>query len=378
MAAFTGNPDIRSQVSNIPMERAVAINIPSVKESHPRENFSIIWNAGNMIDVMHPQLTYEILQDPNQFIHQVEAINGFYPSIGTLIRTAGSLHTHVDNGTFFRQFIAYYERTVLDIFIPMLQAEFMAGAATDIGALTEHITSKRQQYYDPITRKLHNLSVDEYYQEFTNALSILQGEPSYHFDIAQTFWQGLARDVKEKARAHKYTPPPPPTNESKQQAENRLRQVKEQAIIFEGETLAIKSIVSRANQRQQISSTSSMAWPMSNYPSPSDDISLYDADFLYPPLPSSPTFDEPSQMSPQDQAENYFLQCTICASMAEQALVKASNTQQPLACWGCESLEHLWANCPLRSQPAARAKARQAMTNLFNNRAKSKPNFPAF
>ena len=42
----------------------------------------------------------------------------------------------------------------------MLQAEFMAGAATDIGALTEHITSKRQQYYDPTTRRLHNLSVD--------------------------------------------------------------------------------------------------------------------------------------------------------------------------------------------------------------------------
>ena len=58
--------------------------------------------------------------------------------------------------------------------------------------------------------------------------------------------------------------------------------------------------------------------------------------------------------------------------MAEQALVKASNTQQPLACWGCGSFEHLWSNCPLRSQPAARAKARQAMTELFNNRSKNK------
>ena len=55
--------------------------------------------------------------------------------------------------------------------------------------------------------------------------------------------------------------------------------------------------------------------------------------------------------------------------MAEQALVKASNTQQPLACWGCGSFEHLWSNCPLRSQPSARAKARQAMTEIFSNRS---------
>ena len=240
----------------------------------------------------------------------------------------------------------------------MLQEEFMAGASTDLGSLTEHITSKRQHYLDPITKKFHLLSVDEYYQEFTNALSILQSEPTYHFDIAQTFWQGLARDVKEKARAYKYIPPPSPVNETKQQAENRLRKVKEQAIILEGETLAIKNIVNRANQRQQIRSMSSMAWPMTDISSLPEDPNLYDADLLYQSSPPSPTFDEFSQHSSQDQAEEYMLQCTICASMAEQALVKASNTQQPLACWGCGSFEHLKSNCPLRSQPSARAKAR--------------------
>ena len=66
----------------------------------------------------------------------------------------------------------------------------MAGASTDLGSLTEHITSKRQHFLDPVSKKFHLLSVDEYYQEFTNALSILQSEPTYHFDIAQTFWQG--------------------------------------------------------------------------------------------------------------------------------------------------------------------------------------------
>ena len=373
MAAFTGNPSIRSKVSNIPMEREVAINIPSVKEAYSRvPTVSMIWNASNMVDLMHPQLTSEILRDPTQFIHQVEIINGFYPSIGILIRTAGSLHTHVDNGTFFKQFISYYERTVLDIFIPMLQEEFMAGASTDIGSLTEHITSKRQQFIDPTTRKVQSLSVDEYYQDFTNTLSILQGEPTYHFDIAQTFWQGLARDVKEKARAHKYTPPPPTTNETKQQAENRLRKVKEQAIIFEGETLAIKNIVNRANQRQHIQSTSSMAWPISDHFHSTDDLTLYDPDMIPQQSPTFSSLNDSFHSSPQDQADEYFLQCTICASMAEQALVKASNTQQPLACWGCGSFEHLWSNCPLRSQPAARAKARQAMTDLFNNRSKNR------
>ena len=207
MAAYTGNPKIRSKVHSVPMEREVAITIPSTKEQNPRETYvAVIWSSNNLVDVMHPDLTTDVLRNPNLFIRQVQAITGFHPSVGILLRTTGSLHAHVDNGTFFRQFISYYERTVLDIFIPMLQEEFMAGATTDIGALTEQITSKRQQFIDPVTRKLHSLSVDEYYQDFTNTLSIFQGETSYHFDIAQTFWQGLTCDVKEKARAHKFTP----------------------------------------------------------------------------------------------------------------------------------------------------------------------------
>ena len=275
MAAYTGNPRIRSKINAIPMEREVAISIPAVKEPSPRETYvSVIWNNHNMIDVMHPDLTIEVLRNPNLFIRQVENITGYHPSVGTLLKTAGSLHAHVDNGTFFRQFISYYERTVLDIYIPMLQEEFMAGATADIGALTEQITSKRQQYIDPHTRKPHTLSVDEYYQEFTNVLSILQGEPTYHFDIAQTFWQGLARDVKEKARSHKYNPPTPSNNETKQQAEDRLRKVKEQAIIFEGESSAIKNIVSRANQRLHIQqqATSAMAWPLPDFITPNDEL----------------------------------------------------------------------------------------------------------
>ena len=103
MAAFTGDPSICSKVSNVPMEREVAINIPSVKEQYARENYvAMIWNASNMVDLMHPDLTIDILRDPTQFIHQVEIINGFYPPVGILVRTTGSLHTHVDNGTFFR------------------------------------------------------------------------------------------------------------------------------------------------------------------------------------------------------------------------------------------------------------------------------------
>ena len=74
-----------------------------------------------------------------------------------------------------------------------------------------------------------------------------------------------------------------------------------------------------------------MAWPMADITHTPDDPTLYDPDFLYQSSPSSPTFDEFSRHSPQDQAEEYMLQCTICASMAEQTLVKASNTQQPLA-----------------------------------------------
>ena len=115
-----------------------------------------------------------------------------------------------------------------------------------------------------------------------------------------------------------------------------------------------------------------MAWPLPDFINPNDDLDFYDTEPLMPPqswtMMGIPQNEPPSQ----DTAEDYILQCTVCASLAEQAMARASNTKQPLACWGCGELTHLWSSCPQRSQPEARAKARKAMAEMFNNRSKFK------
>ena len=140
--------------------------------------------------------------------------------------------------------------------------------------------------------------------------------------------------MSKKKHVPTNTTPTPSNNETKQQAEDRLSKVKEQAIIFEGESSAIKNIVSRASQRLHIQqqATSAMAWPLPDFITPNDDLDFYDTEPLMPPqswtMMGTPQNEPPSQ----DTAEDYILQCTICASLAKQAMARASNTKQPLAC----------------------------------------------
>ena len=69
MAVYTGNPKIRSKVHSVPMEREVAITIPSTKEQNPRETYvAVIWSSSNLVDVMHPDLITDVLRNPNLFI----------------------------------------------------------------------------------------------------------------------------------------------------------------------------------------------------------------------------------------------------------------------------------------------------------------------
>ena len=106
------------------------------------------------------------------------------------------------------------------------------------------------------------------------------------------------------------SPPPPLANKTKQQAEDRLRKFKDQAIIFEGESLAIRSIVNRANQRSQIQAhtTSALAWPIQEPNLPTDELDFYDPDFLsdhlHPPsIHASIHHSNPTPTTPHQQAE---------------------------------------------------------------------------
>ena len=247
MKAFQGAESIKEKVSTVQLSYVVGLALPAVRQRPPggTSYVSYIFNNNSAVEVLHPEITLSLLRNPTMLLRQVKAIQGFPPAIGYVKKSPGHLHHHIDSAGFYKDFLSYYERVFLDFFIPYIEMEFMAGDATDIGALTEQIMSKKQTYIDPETRAIIYLTVDEFYRSFISVLGLFSSEPRYRFDIAQVFWQGLNQDIRDKGRADKYSPPGMAFNENKQGSEERLRSVKEKALTFESEIKAIKSVVNR-------------------------------------------------------------------------------------------------------------------------------------
>ena len=388
--AFTGNQDIKDKIDTPRLELDVGISLPSVRRTPPYggANFFFLGN-GQKVDVLHEALNLQVLTDPSLVLQQVEAILGFPPAIGYVKKDAGHLHYKVDNIAFYTEFKKYYHRVFYDHYLLYLEMEFKAGSTIDYATLEDTLRSKRQQYITKDTKQIVTLTVDEYYRSFTSILGLFRGQTRYKFDLAQAFFHGLLPDIKQKARSEKYSTPPMGYNELKQQSEERLRKVKEKALLFEEQTRAIQGIVSRHNKNfTRVSTNTAYMHPFQPLPETNFQ------DTTYPPIDLDeleempfedledhghtsqvmaglPTQDSTPQQL-MDDPDFYLFYCTINASMAEQALQKATGTSKQLACWGCGSLEHRWYNCPHRSKPEYIAQARKMMLQFMKNKETKK------
>jgi hypothetical protein len=91
-------------------------------------------------------------------------------------------------------------------------------------------------------------TVEEYYGAFTAAVNLLPYNQLYPVDIAMLFWNGLNHDIRQQGEAAEYYPTSRPQGqvETNQQADTRLRAVKDAAVRFEKQLDNVKTQVHRA------------------------------------------------------------------------------------------------------------------------------------
>jgi hypothetical protein len=229
--AYQGPQTIRDTVSLDDILFSAAITMPSV----------II----DDIETIPNVLTANILRDARQTLTVLTQLNnGTAPLIGTLSKPAGQFFVSLQPPLFRSEFMNFFHLCRYKLFRELLRNEFLGKALVDTSFVVNELQSMRQNRWDNQVRRFIVNTVEEYYGSFMSTVNLLPHNTLYPVDLAMLFWNGLNNDIRQQGEAADtpYLPPSRPQGEveSNQQADSRLRSVKDAATRFENNLIMSK------------------------------------------------------------------------------------------------------------------------------------------
>jgi hypothetical protein len=381
--AYDGPARIRDASSLETIVLNAAISVPSILINIPQ-------HVDDGLEVIPPELTADILRNPTLTLQTLAHLNNnIEPILGTLAKPAGQFLVSIQHTQFRKEFMEYFNLCRYKLFRELLRSEFLGKSIIDTSYVVNELQSFRQNRYDTTTRRYITNTVEEYYGSFTAAVNLLPYNHLYPVDIAMLFWNGLSPDIRQQGEAVEYTPPSRPQGqvETNQQADTRLRTVKDAAVRFEKQLDTVKMQVNRVRgsmyQMKGQANTfvtlphQTMHNPVPGYaPFPTDDYTPLDTT-MFPPI--DPDFDHgnPDPITPLDtQHPDPLVTASIYLSVAEEAMRNATGSSvPPLECWGCTDHPnyhgnrfHRWMDCPYRGDPSVAANAKKGLQQFIDKR----------
>jgi hypothetical protein len=360
----------------------------NVAIAFPLDSINDANNVDNGYDVLPPALTATVLRSVPQTLQALAQLdNGNHPILGILSKPAGQFLVSIKPSTFRSEFMEYFHQCRYKLFRELLRSEFLGRSLVDSSSIINELQSFRQNRWDPKAQRMDIHTVEEYYGSFTAAVNLLPYNQLYPVDIAMLFWNGLTADIRQQGESvdPPYTPPSRPQGqvESNQQADTRLRAVKDAAVRFEKQLDNVKTQVNRARGMWQGRSQPRAFVGMPFYNNPFvhevDDSSLpgftdnaYNISHDGDPFDADPCTQPPQMFSNADP----LMAASVYLSVAEEAIQKATGTNLPLLeCWGCtnhpkhhEQRFHRWIECPYRGDQSVQALAKKGLQQFLEKR----------
>ena len=375
-AAYDGPDNIRTAAKFTPQYFNAAIAIPSVLIDDAN-------NADNGREVLPPELTADVLRDIRQTLAVIKMLNADEdPIIGTLSKPSGQFLVSLHPESFQKDFMVYFHLCRLKLFKELLRSEFLGKSLVDASYVVHELQSLRQNRWDPETKRFVANTVEEYYGNFTASQNLLPYNHIYPVDIAMLFWNGLSPDIRQQGESAEtpYTPPMRPHDgqvETNQQADARLRSVKDAAVRFERQLDNVKTQVGRAQGRYQSRGPANTFMATPNFmPGQEHDIdnifnSPDDIQYNMHTVNSFATSDIPSE-----QHDDPLMTASVYLSVAEEAIQNATGTTgPPIECWGCtdhpvyhNNRFHRWMDCPVRGDSSVAANAKKGLQQFIEKR----------
>jgi hypothetical protein len=384
-AAYDGPDLIRDAASLEPAVFNAAISIPSVLINDPA-------HVDNGYDIIPPALTTDILRSTTLTLQTLAQINNNKePILGTLTKPAGQFLMSIQPTIFRKEFMEYFNQCRYKLFRELLRSEFLGKSLVDTSYVVNELQSFKQNRWDQVTKRFTSNTVEEYYGAFTAAVNLLPYNQLYPVDIAMLFWNGLNQDIRQQGEAAEYYPTSRPQGqvETNQQADTRLRAVKDAAVRFEKQLDNVKTQVHRARGMYQPRGPANtfltiphqdMYNPSNNAtPFPTTDSALTDEIWAPPPIDTpieAHYLDTDSTPEFHHQAPDPLVTASIYLSVAEEAMQKATGSLiPPLECWGCTDHPkyhgnrfHRWAECPYRGDQSVADNAKKGLQQFLDKR----------
>jgi len=323
--------------------------------------------------VVNNTVTREMLRDPSLLVAHMTANN---LPISFMTRSSqGATSASV----FMKWKRTLYDHSRFEVAAHLLNDEYVGAGV--ISTPTSRLRSNMQVSRNPSTGEVQLKTVQVHYKSCLNIIAEMQDMP-FEVNICEVVYNTLSETIKSHLNSTGYTIPSSDGVNNDTQLTN-LRDLRDQAERQE-ETISQIGKIAQAQQVTRGGQQSAAAFLALDF---GDQPSLYDLppppmnlppvplDLPQPPLP--PQFPMefqgqgfaaiPSQIPTFHVAPDYslgvdsFLDCTegiVCfISQAELAMRNASGTYAPIICWGCGE-PHRFNECPMKDDPATKAKAK--------------------
>ena len=370
----------------------VAPLYPAVNVSRGVWNISVHLLLAPGTDVLHPQLTKEVLTNPLLTLRTLKSIDrGREPLVGIMHKNHHRTVVELDINLFERELGNYMYQCAYFIMADRLRKSFL-GEHRKLSTEAE-VQSCRQVTFDKAKSGVIQLSVDEYYTKFLSKVRTLDRTKPYPIDIANTFYIGLQSQLKDiMANDTRFEIPWRPDNESHAAASDRLRTVRDAAKLVESNLRAINGSRTSSFTGTRSTTRGGRSFFTMAEGSPAGTEALMDD--LGPDAYQELLLTEQSTQGssafatlPPPQQHSDFMKQVIATglavesgnfeetalaltalkalvSTAEQAMKQAESPMARRKCWGCGSETHLWrggAGCPDRDNPSVQQKARDCI-----------------
>jgi hypothetical protein len=393
--AYDGPAHIRTTANFEPFVLNAAVAMPS-------ELINDATDAHNGYEVLPAVFTTDVLRNVNQTLLTITALNGGHaPVLGALVKPAGQYLVSILPLTFRKAFMHHFNLCRYKLFRELLRSEFLGKNLVDSTSVINELQSLKQNRFDPETRRFVTSTVEEFYGLFTTTQNLLPYNQLYPVDVAMLFWNGLNPDIRQQGEAADvpYTPPGRPQGqvETNQQADSRLRTVKDSAVRFEKQLDNVKLQVNRASRgaynRSQANTfmtsipnnspgyfdltENETASPFGNSNSNTYDITPFNPYDINSAVSNNMiNMATPLYHAQSESNNDPLLTASVYLSVAEEAMQRATGSAlPPIECWGCtdhpqyhSNRFHRWTDCPYRGDPSVAGNAKKGLQQFLDKR----------
>ena len=202
-------------------------------------------------NALHPALDQPQLLDPAIACQIITNINGgnIPPPIGTFVQGGPQRFAEVKVKDFTAAFLDFYHECHFSLVKVLARKDFLGTAVLNTSMISRQLALCVQRGVDKATNVWADRSVTEYYGAYSAIVALFPMSDDFPLDICANFIINFAPDIADQMTDTQWVEPVRPPGESNSEGLQRLRSIKDAALILESSVKTITRLQNRSSNR---------------------------------------------------------------------------------------------------------------------------------